>query len=74
MDKCIDIPYEDALTITPEEIQGIYGCTEEEAREAMIYIGYFLQNYDPKDKEEYNKEYDDLMEKIREAGRKDTSI
>jgi hypothetical protein len=64
MDKTIDIPYEDALDITKDEIVQVYECTEEEAEEAMTYISYYLEDYDPKDKEEYHKELSAFMEKL----------
>jgi hypothetical protein len=66
MDKTIDIPYEDALIITKEDILNVYECTEEEANEAMTYIGYYLEDYDPKDKEEYERELSNLMSKLGE--------
>ena len=66
MNKTIDIPYEDALTITKEDIIMVYECTDEEAEEAMKYVGYFLEDYDPKDKEEYEKEINAMFEKLGE--------
>ena len=66
MEHAIDIPYEDALTITKENIIMVYQCTEEEAEEAMKYVGYFLKDYDPKDKEEYEKEINAMFEKLGE--------
>jgi hypothetical protein len=39
-------------------------CTEEEAEEAMKYVGYFLEEYDPKDKEGYEKEMEELWKKL----------
>ena len=64
MDHTIDIDYEDCKTITAEEIQAVYGCTEEEAAEAMQYIGYFMEDYDPKDGEQYQKELDEFLKKL----------
>ena len=61
MEHTIDIPYEDALTITKEEIIMVYGCTEEQAEEAMKYIGYFIEDYEPEQKEEYEKELREFM-------------
>jgi hypothetical protein len=66
MEHTIDIPYEDALTITKEDIIMVYECTEEEAEEAMKYIGYFIEDYDPKDKEEYEKELAEFFKKLDE--------
>jgi hypothetical protein len=64
MDHTIDIPYEDALEITKEEIVMVYGCTEEQADEAMTYIQYFIEDYDPEAKEEYRKELAEFMNKL----------
>ena len=64
MDKTIDIHYDDALTITKEDILQVYECTDEEADEAMTYIGYYLEDYDPKDSEEYTRELNELMNKL----------
>jgi hypothetical protein len=66
MEHTIDIPYEDALTITKEDVKMVYECTEEEAEEAMKYVGYFIEDYDPKDKEEYEKELAELFKKLDE--------
>ena len=66
MEHTIDIPYEDALTITKEDIIMVYECSEEEAEEAMKYVGRFLEDYDPKDKEEYEKEINAMFEKLGE--------
>jgi phosphate transport system substrate-binding protein len=66
MDKTIDIPYEDALTITKEDVMMVYECSEEEAEEAMKYVGRFLEDYDPKDKEEYEKEMEEFFKKLKE--------
>jgi hypothetical protein len=66
MEHTIDIPYEDALTITKEDVMMVYECSEEEAEEAMKYVGYFLEDYDPKDKEEYEKEMEELFKKLKE--------
>jgi hypothetical protein len=64
MDHTIDIPYEDALEITKEEIVMVYGCTEEQADEAMNYIQYFIEDYDPEAKEQYQKELAEFMNKL----------
>ena len=66
MEHTIDIPYEDALTITKEDVMMVYECNEEEAEEAMKYVSLFLEDYDPKDKEEYEKEMDELFQKLKE--------
>lgn len=67
MDKTIDIPYEDALTITKEDVVMLYKCSEEQAEEAMRYVSRFLEDYDPKDKEEYEKESEQFIRKRNET-------
>lgn len=67
MEHTIDIPYENALTITKEDVKMVYGCSEEEAEEAMKYVSIFLEDYDPKDKEEYEKEMEELFRKLKES-------
>lgn len=64
MDHTIDIDYEDCKNITAEQIQEVYGCTEEEAAEAMRYVGYYMEDYDPKDGEQYHKELAAFMDKL----------
>jgi hypothetical protein len=66
MEKTINIPYEEALEITKEDILRTYECTEEEAEEAMKYVGLFLEDYDPKDEEECAKEMQELLQKLKE--------
>ena len=66
MEKTIDIPYEEALEITKEDVMMVYECSEEEAEEAMKYVGYFLEDYDPKDKEEHEKEMEEFFKKLKE--------
>jgi hypothetical protein len=63
MEHTIDLEYDDCLTITAEEIVAVYNCTPKEAEEAMHYIGYFLEDYDPKDKEQYQEEMKALLGK-----------
>ena len=46
MDKTIDIPYEDALHITKEELIAVYECTDAEAVEAMTYIKSYIEDVD----------------------------
>jgi hypothetical protein len=69
MEHTIDIPYEEALHVTKEDIIIMYGCTEEQAAEAMEYVGYFIEDYDPKVKEEYELEYAQLMAALDELQR-----
>jgi hypothetical protein len=66
MEHTINIPYKDALTITKEDVMMMYECSEEEAEEAMKYVGLFLEDYDPKDEEEYEKEMEELFKKLKE--------
>ena len=54
MDKTIDWSYEDLKDIMsqdPEKIplffMEVYKCTREEADEAIEYIGFFIEDYDP---------------------------
>lgn len=63
MDKTIDIEYDDCEDIDVESLMAVYGCTKEEAEEAMTYIGYFMEDYDPKVGEEYNKEVSEMLKK-----------
>jgi hypothetical protein len=71
MEKTIDIPYEEALEITKEDIIQTYECAEEEAEEAMKYVDLFLEDYDPKIEEEYDAEYTQLLEKLEAAAEKE---
>lgn len=58
--------YEDEFAIT--ELVITYNCTREEASEAILYIKRFIEEYDPKDKVEYQKEVDELLNKWSEDG------
>jgi hypothetical protein len=73
MKHTIDIPYKDALTITKEDVMIVYECSKEEAEEAMKYVGLFLEDYDPKDEEEYAKEMEELFRKLKEEDKNDLS-
>lgn len=64
MDHCYDLTYEDCQGATEKTLVEVYGCTEAEAREAMAYISYFIEDYDPKDGEEYDKQLKEFMEKL----------
>jgi hypothetical protein len=66
MDHIIDIDHDDCADIDADSLMEVYGCTREEAEEAMTYIGYFMKDYDPKDGEEYDKEVAELMKKLEE--------
>jgi hypothetical protein len=67
MDKTIDIPYEDALDITKEELIAVYECTDAEAIEAMTYIKSYIEDYDPAEKEKYDKEVAEMLAKWKET-------
>jgi hypothetical protein len=73
MDKTLDWGYDDLKEIMeqdPEKIpqffMEVYECTREEADEAIQYIGYFMEEYDPEVGEEYKKELDEFMKKLGE--------
>lgn len=74
MDHTIDWEYEelkDIMSKDPEKIplffSAVYKCSEAEAKEAMTYIGYFIEDYDPSVGVEYNKEVAELMKKWEDA-------
>jgi hypothetical protein len=67
MDKTIDIPYEDALDITKEELIAVYECTDAEAVEAMTYIKSYIEDYDPAEKEKYDREVTEMLAKWKET-------
>jgi hypothetical protein len=67
MDHTIDITFEDCADIDVDQLMAVYGCTREEAEEAMTYIGYFREDYDPKDGEEYDKEVAEMLKKWEDA-------
>lgn len=77
MDHIIDFTYDEVAYMLeqedkiPEFLKSVYECTEEEAIEAIQYMKYFAEDYDPKDGEEYNKELSELMQKLE--GTKDES-
>ena len=66
LDKTIDIPYEDALDITKEELVAVYECTDAEAEEAMTYIKSYIEDYDPLEKENYDKEVEAMIAKWKD--------
>ena len=67
IDKTIDIPYEDALHITKEELITVYECTDDEAVEAMTYIKSYIEDYDPIEKEKYDREVTEMLAKWKDA-------
>ena len=73
MDKTIDWEYEELIYIMqqdPEKIplffMAVYECTVEEAEEAMTYIKNYIEDYDPKASEEYNREVEAMLAKWKE--------
>ena len=70
MDHIIDWEYEDLVEQDPQKIpmfiMEIYKCTAEEATEAMTYIKNYIEDYDPVEKEEYDKEVETMMAKWKE--------
>ena len=71
MDHIIDWQFEelkDIMAQDPEKIpkffMAVYECTEEEAQEALQYIGYYLEEYNPDDSVEYKEELKKFMEKL----------
>ena len=73
MDHTIDLEYDDLMEFKQYEDEALitqliltYQCTREEAIEAIQYINMYLEDYDPKDREEYEKEVAQLMEKLND--------
>jgi len=67
----IDLEYEDLMEFKQYEDEALitqlilmYECTREEAIEAIQYINMYLEDYDPKDGEEYEKELAEFMDKL----------
>jgi len=73
MDHIIDWEYEDLIELMQHEtekiptfIMEIYKCTEAEAVEAITYIKSFIEDYDPLDGIEYNKELTTMLTKWKD--------
>jgi hypothetical protein len=71
MDHTIDLEYDDLMESKQYEDESLitqlilmYECTREEAIEAIQYINMYLEDYDPKDGEQYEKELAEFMEKL----------
>lgn len=70
MDHIIDFSYDEVSHMLsqeekiPEFLMSVYECTKEEAIEAIDYIKYYFEDYDPRDEQEYQKEYSELMTKL----------
>ena len=70
MDKTIDWEYDELVWLMEQDsekiplaIMEMYGCTELEAAEAMDYIRSYIEDYDPKDGEEYDAEVKAMLAK-----------
>lgn len=71
MDHTIDLEYDDLMEFKQYEDEALitqlilmYECTREEAIEAIQYINMYLEDYDPKDGEQYEKELAEFLEKL----------
>ena len=70
LDHIIDLSYEEVTHMLeqeekiPEFLISVYECTQEEAIEAIKYMKYFVEDYDPKVGEEYKKELSEFMTKL----------
>ena len=71
MDHTIDFEYEDLMEFKQYEDEVliaqlilVYECTRNEAIEAIQYINQYLEDYDPKDGEQYQKELAEFMNKL----------
>ena len=74
MDHIIDWEYEDLIELMEQDptkisifIMELYKCTEAEAVEAITYIKSFIEDYDPLDGIEYNKELTSMLTKFKDA-------
>jgi len=73
MDHIIDWEYEDLIELMEQDptkisifIMELYKCTEAEAVEAITYIKSFIEDYDPLDGIEYNKELTTMLTKFKD--------
>ena len=73
IDKTIDWEYEELIELMEQDpvkiptfIMEIYKCTEAEAVEAITYIKSFIEDYDPLDGIEYNKELTTMLTKFKD--------
>jgi predicted RecB family endonuclease len=71
MDHTIDLEYDDLMEFKQYEDEAlitqlilVYECTRDEAIEAIQYINQYLEDYDPKDGEQYQKELAEFMDKL----------
>jgi hypothetical protein len=54
-----------------EDIKRIYECDDADAKEAMTYIGYFLEEYDEEENAKMQEEYNQEIMKLLAMGDKD---
>lgn len=73
MEHTIDLEYDDLMEFKQYEDEVlitqlilVYECTRNEAIEAIQYINQYLEDYDPKDGEQYQKELVEFMEKLND--------
>ena len=76
MEHTTDWPYENLVDFmeSDDPVQALidwYKCTEDEAKEAIVYIDMFIEDYDPADVENYAKEFADFMLKLKEFENKE---
>jgi hypothetical protein len=74
IDKTIDWEYEDLIELMEQDptkisifIMELYKCTEAEAEEAMTYIKSYIEDYDPIEKEKYDREVEAMLAKWKET-------
>jgi hypothetical protein len=68
-EKTTDWEAEDLKDITEQDIMVYYGCGPSDAKEAMKYIGYFLEDYVPNDPAviEYRRQEAEFLESLKKA-------
>ena len=72
LQKTTDWEAEDLKNITEQDIMNHYGCDADDAKEAMEYIGYFLEDYNPNDPQiiKYRKEEAEFLKKLKKMEEK----
>jgi hypothetical protein len=53
-------------TKIPQFFMAMYECTDVEAVEAMTYIKSYIEDYDPLEKEKYDKEVTEMLAKWKD--------
>lgn len=71
-DKTTDWEADDLRDITEQDIMNHYGCDADNAKEAMEYIGYFLEDYVPNDPAviEYRRQEAEFLESLKKMEEK----